>query len=296
MTSIRRYDLLRSRLDSFTRMLPGVESAEVGAVHQTRVASRRLRELLPVLQLDNRLVNKLNKRLRKLTKRLGPVRELDVLASLLGGLHDSQSAQDKGLRRISQTVRKSREDALRRLAHKDVLGDLHRVEKKLESVAADLEDVDRGRTRGGWRWAVDARVAHRAALLKNAIREAGSMYVPDRIHGVRLAMKKLRYGVELSVEAAGIKETPDLRALKRGQDLLGRLRDQQMLMERVRHEQAAMTPPDLAAWRELDALVATLENSCRRLHARYVRQRAALASICDRLGVRAAAAAARRAG
>jgi CHAD domain-containing protein len=276
-------------------MLPGVESGEVSAVHRMRVASRRLRELLPVLQLDNAVVRKMNRRLRKVTRRLGSVRELDVLVSLIDEFHRARPS-DKTLRRMAQTLHKARDDAWRRLMHKDAAGDLRRVEKKLEGLAADLDDLDRGRSRGGWRWAIDARVAHRASLLKDAIREAGSMYVPDRIHGVRLAIKKLRYGLELSAEAAGLKETPELRALKRGQELLGRLRDLQVLMERVRLEQGAMTPPDLAAWRELDTLVAMLENSCRRLHARYVRQRTALSSICDRLSVRAAAAAARRAG
>jgi CHAD domain-containing protein len=276
-------------------MLPGVESGEVGAVHRMRVASRRLRELLPILQLDSAAVRKMSKRLRKAARRLGTVRELDVLLTLIDELHGARPS-DKALRRIVQALRKAREEAGRRLVHKDVAGDLRRVEKKLEGLAADLDHLDRGRSRGGWRWAIDARVAHRASLLKEAIREAGSMYVPDRIHGVRLAIKKLRYGLELSAEAAGLKETPELRALKRGQELLGRLRDLQVLMERVRREQAAMTPPDLAAWRELDALVTTLENNCRRLHARYVRQRTTLSSICDRLSVRAAAAAARRAG
>jgi hypothetical protein len=77
--------------------------------------------------------------------------------------------------------------------------------------------------------------------------------------------------------------------LKRGQALLGRLRDFQVLIERVRRVQASLTPPDLAEWRELDTLVTALEHSCRRLHARYVRERAALTVVCDRLGVRPSA-------
>ena len=53
---------------------------------------------------------------------------------------------------------------------------------------------------------------------------------------------------------------------------------------------------DVAAWRELDSLVTLLEHHCRRLHARYVRGRVALMTLCDRLAVRASAAAVRRAG
>lgn len=297
MSSIRRYDLLRTRLDRFTRMLPGVDSGKVGAIHRTRVATRRLRELLPVLQFDPATFRKLNRRLKRLTRRLGTVRELDVLLLLLEELHESRRSPERALRRVGDSVNKARDEARERLSRKDVAADLKRTLKKLERVAAKLENEDRGRSRGrGWRWAIEARMVRRAATLKHAIREAGSMYVPDRLHAVRLALKKLRYGAELAADAAGLKETPEARALKRGQELLGRLRDLQVLIERVRKVQASMTPPDIAGWRELDALVTSLEHHCRRLHARYVRERDALMTVCDRLGVRASAAAARRAG
>jgi hypothetical protein len=76
---------------------------------------------------------------------------------------------------------------------------------------------------------------------------------------------------------------------------LGRLRDLQVLLGRVRETQAAMEPPNLAAWRELDEFVMVLESSCRSLHARFVRDSRAIVALCDRLGTRASAAA-RRAG
>ena len=297
MSSIRRYDLLRSRLDRFTRMLPGVDTSHERALHRTRVASRRLRELLPILQLDGHTNQKLAKRLRKITRRLGKVRDLDVLLELIDDMRDAKGVPDRSLRRVEQSIRQQREDARRRLSEKGVAGDLKRAAKKLENVSAKLENTDKGRSNGrAWRWAIEARVAHRADALKEAIRDAGSMYVPDRLHAVRLALKKLRYGLELSEEAAGLKESADVRALRRRQALLGRLRDRQVLVERVRDVQASMSTPDLAAWRELDALMTALEASCRRLHARYVHERAAMTSLCDRLGTRAAASAARRAG
>lgn len=297
MSSTRRYDLLRSRLDRFTRMLPGVESGEIGALHRTRVASRRLRELLPVLQLEGISARKLNRRLRKVTRRLGHVRELDVLTGLVDELQTTGRAPERALKRMRDEVRKARDHARVRLAHKAVAAELRRTAHKLESVLSKLEDTDRGRSHGrAWRWAIDARVTRRAAVLKSAINEAGAMYVPERIHMVRLATKKMRYAVELSVEASSLKDSADLRILKRTQQLLGRLRDLQVLIDRVRRVQAALAPPDVGAWRDLDALVTPLEHSCRRLHARYVRDRAALISLCDRLGARAASSAARRAG
>ena len=50
-------------------MLQGVEDGDVDALHRARVASRRLREVLPVLQLDSDVARKLNRRLRKITDR-----------------------------------------------------------------------------------------------------------------------------------------------------------------------------------------------------------------------------------
>ena len=127
-----------------------------------------------------------------------------------------------------------------------------------------------------------------------AIEDAGAVYLPERLHAVRIALKKLRYAVELAAEIAGQQTTPELRTLKRGQDLLGRLHDLQVLIDRVRQLQASLTPPDLVAWREFDELVTSLENDCRRLHARYMRARPALLAICDRDGARPSASAVRR--
>ena len=47
-----RYDPFRKRLRAFAHALPRLEEGDVGALHRTRVASRRLREWLPLLELD----------------------------------------------------------------------------------------------------------------------------------------------------------------------------------------------------------------------------------------------------
>ena len=112
------------------------------------------------------------------------------------------------------------------------------------------------------------------------------MYLPERLHDVRIALKKLRYAVELAAEAAARRGDADLPLLKRGQDLLGKLHDLQTLIEHVRQTQASLTPPSLSVWRELDLLVASLEDDCRRLHGRYMRLRDELTSVAARRGER----------
>ena len=83
----------------------------------------------------------------------------------------------------------------------------------------------------------------------------------------------------------------DVRILVRSHTLLGELDDLQTLIDSIRQVQSTLATPDLKAWRDLDTLVVSLENRCRGLHARYVRERTALAALCDRLVANAPAAA-----
>jgi hypothetical protein len=64
------------------------------------------------------------------------------------------------------------------------------------------------------------------------------------------------------------------------------MHDLQTLIERVRQAQAAVAPPNLAIWRELDMLVGALDDDCRRLHARYMRARSSLIAITETLSAR----------
>jgi len=272
-------------------MLPGVAAGDPRAVHRARVATRRLRELLPLLQLEGRAAQKLAKGLRKVTRRLGGARELDAILAVLDS--EIANAVPTAQGRLRDVLRARRAKVQGRLSTKSATGDLPRMVRKLDAIAEKLEAdgapnraVDRQ-----WRWAVDARVAHRAGALKKAIAEAGSVYLPERLHEVRIALKKLRYGVEVAVEADGSRHRADLRRLKEVQRLLGRMRDFQRLADHARQVQAAAPSgrgtsgslARLSTWRELDGLTRSLEDECRRLHARFVRQRESLLAVCDRL-------------
>jgi CHAD domain-containing protein len=293
-----RYQLLKTRLDRLTKMLHGVSEGDVEAIHRARVASRRLRELLPILEMEAGEAGKLGRRLRKVTRRLGDVRELDVLLLLVGELKED-ALPARTLARVADEVQVERARARKRFMSKIGPGELRRTARKLGRVARRLEKGDApGAESRRWRWALDARVARRATVLAQTIERAGALYLPDRLHAVRIAVKKLRYAVELSAEAAGNARSADVRLLTRQQDLLGRLHDYQVLIDRVRRSHTSFPATDVPAWREQDRLVASLENAARRLHARYIRRRAPLAELCDRLaaGAPPPVAVARRAG
>ena len=291
--STGRYDLLHRRLEGFTRALHGLDGGDVSAVHHSRVASRRLREILPVLQIESRVAHRLGRRLRKVTQRLGTVRELDVLSLLIDELAASGRYDLSAIRRVGASVSRDRKRARGRLLDKLPLEELHRISGKLGRAAEDLKMQKPSRE---WRWAIEARLTHRALAVKTALAEAGSLYLPERLHLVRIAIKKLRYACEVAVEAGVSNRKGELRSLKRSQDILGRLHDTQVLVDRVRRVQASLVTSDGLMSRKLDMLIAGLENDCRLLHGRFMHQRAALLAVCDRsAGVKPSASAGRRA-
>jgi CHAD domain-containing protein len=246
-----------------------------------------------VLELDPDVARRLGRRLRKVTERLGVVRELDVLTSLIEELHESGRHDSATLARLAAAIAEARARARDRLGNKLPTGELRRIANKLGKVAGDLRDHKKSSR--GWRWAVEARLTRRATVLKHAMIEAGALYLPERLHAVRIALKKFRYALEVAVEAAGTRSPNDLRTLKRGQDILGRLHDVQILIDRARQIQASVDPPDLTLWRNIDVLTMALENDCRRLHARFMRHQAAVRAVCDRVNRLKVATSARRA-
>ena len=281
-------------------MLQAVEGGDPHAIHRTRVATRRLRELLPVLRLQGGTARKLGRRLRRVTRRLGALRELDVLLATIDGLSKTSSHSGRMLARVTDDIRRERERAQEELVGRSLVAELERIGRKLEAAVEQLKaDEDEPPHDREWRWAIDARIARRARTLSTAMEEASALYIPERLHVVRIAAKKLRYAVEVGAEASRMDRRAELRVLRRTQDMLGHLHDLQMLIERVRRAQASQDPPDPAAWRQLDDFLADVEQQCRLLHARYVRERSSVRVVCTRLmgrAARAGVAAARRAG
>jgi CHAD domain-containing protein len=131
--------------------------------------------------------------------------------------------------------------------------------------------------------ALSDRSTHHAVRVQSAIETAGAVYVPERLHAVRIAVKKLRYSMELGAGVRRRRMTADLAALKTAQELLGRLHDRNVLIEHARQVQGALATPELTAWRDLGSLVRAVEDDCRGLHARYMHDRTQLIEIADRI-------------
>ena len=114
---------------------------------------------------------------------------------------------------------------------------LEKLRKRLVKVAAP--ETRREPTRTAIHEAA-AKAADRARRLRDAIDEAGSIYLADRLHRVRIEAKKLRYALEIHRELTHSRASARLNRLKHQQDLLGRVHDLEVLIERTREVQASL--------------------------------------------------------
>jgi len=119
----------------------------------------------------------------------------------------------------------------------------------------------------------------RAQDLRDHIERTGATYHPEPLHEVRIAIKKLRYALEIAAEAGLARVARPLRTLKAAQDSLGLLHDLDVLMTSLQAVPGAGPGKDLQ--HAAASAVATIEAESRFLHRRYLRTRAALLGVID---------------
>lgn len=260
--------LLARRARALQRYLPAAIRGEGQGVHQARVATRRLREAVPVLTtgVKGARTGKARDKIRRLTRALGTVRELDVTLHVLDELARRPGIPRNALEDVRAHVvverDRRRELMLDRLAQVNS----EKLLRRLRTIGTALGQSDLET----WRETLATRLLKRARRFNAAVIDAGHIYAPDRLHRVRIAAKKLRYTLELAADSGTSAAEPLVRSLKRVQDTLGRLHDLQVLQHHVAEVQAAPPVRRGATDGGLDAIHRTLEEECRHLHARYI--------------------------
>jgi CHAD domain-containing protein len=130
------------------------------------------------------------------------------------------------LEQVRRTVQNDRDVARNRLAARLPFDKVRRLVRRLRRAVNQRQRDDElhGHQRGtpaakhAWVWPVDARLTRRASDVRSAIEIAGGLYVPERLHDVRFAVKKLRYAMELGAESQRQRGTSDIEALKAAQE------------------------------------------------------------------------------
>lgn len=272
--------LILQRMNALTGALPGALQGNPLLVHQARVASRRLREALPLVASGAR-GRKLKRSARRLTRALGPVRELDVALEMLERMTTGAEAPRGAIARLRQVVREERQRMHNELRSGMNRVDMEKLRRRAASAAAKAAE---GSRRDPKRVAeAQLRAARRAVRLRAAIECAAGLYLPDRLHQVRIAVKKLRYAMEVSRDLSGSRALARITTLKEAQDLLGHMHDHEVLIARVRGIQSST--PNLRLSGDLDKLVRRLETEARQIHGQYMALRKKLLAIADATAV-----------
>jgi len=270
--------LLARRARALKRHLQEAVEGNGHGVHQARVASRRLREAVPVLAtgLKHSKAGKARTKIKRVTRALGAIRELDVTIALLDDLAARDAVPRLALEEVRGHVMKKQEQRrgvmLKRLDRVNV----DKLDRRLGSLGEALQQADKE----PWRQTLASRLLKRSKVLRAAAEEAGHMYEAERLHNVRIAAKKLRYAVEVAAETGIKAATRPASTIKRAQDTLGRLHDLQVLQLHVAEVQAMprRSPSNDGG---LDAISRLLEDECRHLHARYVAGVPALQAVIE---------------
>ncbi len=270
------------RLRALVDNLPSACEGDVEAVHRTRVASRRMREALPCLEprLSRPVLRQARRKTRRLTRALGSVRELDVALGILTELEADHPEHRAAIDRVRADISRRREVVRQRM-----LTRLQSIKpgKLVHELFSRVGDLNGHQGREAWREVLARRLARRAGRLMAAIDDAGAVYLADRLHAVRIKVKKLRYALELVEETGAAPTAARVKELKRVQDLLGRLNDREVLVAHVGEVAAGLAVDDELV-PDLGAIARGLQEECRRLHGRYVAGRRELWSICVETG------------
>jgi CHAD domain-containing protein len=221
----------RRQLERLGRSAKQARQIDPDAIHDARVASRRLDAALDVLLARGPEEKRGDEEraLRRLRRSLGRLREREVIAQSLRSLLDAASlpAREAGellLGRLAKRITRGRRRAVERIqvVHKEILA--LRAAAELKSVP----DTD-AMSRGALRWSAIRRAEAERRLAK-ALRSQDE----DDLHEARLAVKKWRYALEVLVEASGAPADAEQERVIALQRSLGSIHDGDVLLDYLR--------------------------------------------------------------
>lgn len=231
---------VHSRLRELTAALERARSkGDEKSIHHARVASRRIRSALAVLEVVlGRSARKPGRQLRALGRALGEVRDLDVL---IAAQHEAK-IDDRAAHR-SREVRQTE------------LG-LAIESRRTRKLLARLGHIARARTEGPRRPGEPTMLVRDFAgswLLRGceAVQAYGrglAIEPPTTLHRLRIEVKRLRYSVELFGDALDPRgRDPLVELLVNAQDHLGAIHDAAAILARHPSESGERALAELQA-------------------------------------------------
>jgi CHAD domain-containing protein len=223
-------EVLRVRFEEIVSLRgAALDSDDAEAVHDMRVATRRLRSALrdfaPLWR--KRPLKNVNQDLKKLADSLGAARDEDVAIAALAKLRkkSTDKAVKTGIGKLIDERREKRERAQADLTKTLAAAAIDDLQKRFY---AALEETAQKKTNAR---AISFTDAGRDVVLKS-LREfcdlSPSLYAPHEIkklHKLRIAAKRLRYAIELFTACWGERIAPFAQEVSKMQTYLGEVHD-----------------------------------------------------------------------
>jgi CHAD domain-containing protein len=258
-------------VEDLRRLVPkAVKQWDAAAIHDARVATRRLKAVVDVLQpiLTGNHRKSFEKVLRQLRRRLGPLRDTDVMLDHLGELKISRL---RPARNWLTDHLKTRRDELRKNAASKItppkmlarLGswwgvreDLAECHQAVDTLLAESVHLQ-----------LDAFVERAEALVGNRPADPADATAADP-HELRIAAKGLRYALEMAIVERHHLPVAVVRSYKQMQDALGLWHDYVVLTDcvmQVSRSEMLAAHDALLQLAVIDVARASVKNSVRQL-------------------------------
>lgn len=288
------YACLRNEFASLLAQRPNPdETPTAAAVHKLRIATRRLRVALRMFRrmLPKHEAQQLRKDLRWLSRALGEVRDLDVYTENFRTYRQAVSAdRRRDLDEYELHLRRARADARNELG---ALFTHERYARLIVSFSAFLDGAPSEAAERRWQ-ALRVSDGPKKYLRKSAkrVRKLGRKVVrkehaeptPKTLHRLRIRAKRLRYELELFVEALPALERA-AKATKALQQLLGEHQDACTATARLEKYAAKLRTRDRDQDREpaaLGELLAIQQRKAEETRAAFVTEWRKFAKIIER--------------
>jgi CHAD domain-containing protein len=272
--------IFQQQINILRAQMPGLFDGSVESVHAARIATRRIRELLPLTHTWQRReeADDLSTRFKLVGQSLGRVRDADIRLELLRYFESRVPSVAAPLASIHQN-----HDGERRLLMRKLVKLLERLD--IEQELAHLAGRAAWRRVrpwtaliGAWRGHVRDLVTERAQGAREAIAHATGVYFPNRAHQARIAIKKCRYAAEIAIETGIMTHAEVVRELKKGQDTLGDVHDRQMLLDQLRASGAEGAGTDMD---QIRLVTRVFEAEIDDLYRRFLERRPRLHAALD---------------
>jgi CHAD domain-containing protein len=223
--------LLQERMQGLNRDLSKalskvLEDPKPKSVHRLRTTIRRIESLVSYANPDmGKKEERSLEKLADLRKRAGKVRDFDVQEDLLDTVGNGSTVKDRN--NLKDILEKKRDRQAKRL--ESAVKKIHEAKffARLDGIAEQAGALPDGKNRP--LAPLEEARAQLAKMAKDL--ELSQTIKPSRLHGARVALKRIRYMAELAEESAEQKDL--MRKLKSTQDALGDWHDWQELTERA---------------------------------------------------------------